>query len=41
MELQEYKKAMEENRKAVEENNQLLKHLVQFNCGGNLPSPSS
>jgi intracellular sulfur oxidation DsrE/DsrF family protein len=34
MELQECKKAMEEN-------NLLLKRLLQFNCGGNLPSPSS
>jgi hypothetical protein len=41
MELQECKKAMEANKKAVEENNLLLKRLLQFNCGGNLPSPSS
>jgi molecular chaperone GrpE (heat shock protein) len=41
MELQEYKKAMEENKKAVEENNLLLKRLLQFNCGRNLPGPSS
>jgi hypothetical protein len=25
----------------VEENNMLLKRLLQFNCGGNLPGPSS
>jgi septal ring factor EnvC (AmiA/AmiB activator) len=41
IELQEFKKAMEANKKAVEENNLLLKRLLQFNCGGNVPGPSS
>jgi septal ring factor EnvC (AmiA/AmiB activator) len=41
MELQECKKAMEANKKAVEENNLLLKCLLQFNYGGNVPGPSS
>jgi septal ring factor EnvC (AmiA/AmiB activator) len=40
MELQECKKAMEA-KKAVEENNLLLKRLLQFNYGGNVPGPSS
>jgi hypothetical protein len=41
MELQECKKAMEENKKAVEESGLLLKRLLQFNCAGNLLGPSS
>jgi hypothetical protein len=30
-----------EAKKAVEENNLLLKRLLQFNYGGNVPGPSS
>jgi predicted RNase H-like HicB family nuclease len=39
--LQRTQIELQECKKVVEENNLLLKRLLQFNCGGNVPGPSS
>jgi ribosomal protein RSM22 (predicted rRNA methylase) len=38
--LQRTTMEMQECKKVMEENNLLLKRLLQFNYGGNLPGPS-